>query len=175
MILADGGLQPGDDRAYGLFAVAFDADGKRVATRMLERGGDAGGPSFFMYGNLAVAGGHPYILLRDDSGGFRVEELTADLKTLRRVRLPVRLDHLGYRSSLKVEGAQLVADLGDDTAPLAISFDLAHVAKTTRDTFFTTRHDDEGCGTYVPIGSVVAILCDRGKDTFLDWKPAPGR
>ena len=172
-ILADGTTDPrGNERRLdGLFIASFDASGRLAGERLLMVP-DESAYSTRLSRNLVVAAGRIFVLLRDKNARARVEELAPDLKTVRRIELPPRVEALDPGFELTFEGGHLVADLGKGELAFDIPLDLSRASRLVRPqpSRFQGRND---CSEPVRIGQVQAALCACGKDTCLEWTSAP--
>jgi len=171
VILADGVLDDDgpDGGAGGLFAVSFDAAGRRISGRLLD---SASSTSALLSRNLTIASGAPYVVLADRNWKLRVEELSPSLKTIRRAPLALPRGTLGTSAALAQDDGHIVVDLGKKTEPITLTLDLAHASTAPRHEIRAFQGRDE-CGVPVGIGSVQAGLCACGKDTCLEWAAAP--
>lgn len=165
----------------GLFAVAYDASGRRLARRMLQAAvGDEDEPSFGMHGNLAVVNGHAYVVLRDEDRGLRILQLSRDLRTEREAKLSVAGKQATVQSLDAVDGGLRLA-LMDEPDVLAISLDLSRVTRQPRSGDAPPMlpepappfPGDAPCGTPLHLGSELVALCLCGGWQCLTWAPAP--
>lgn len=172
-ILANGTTDPKGSagRLDGLFIAAFGPSGRLAGERLLMAPDDSV-YSTRLSRNMAVVGGSIFVLLRDRNARARVEELASDLKTVRRIELPSRLEALDPGFELTLEGDHLVADLGERERVFAIPLDLSRASRIVRPqrSGFRGRND---CSDQVEMGQVKAALCACGKDTCLEWTAAP--
>jgi hypothetical protein len=175
------GTPDGMDGPLGIFAMTFDASGKRIAKRMLEPHDEDGGTSSpMMNDNLAVLDGHVYVALVDAAYRLRVLRLTRDLRTEREKRLPIPASFNNPQAKLLVLDGHLVLDLPDslDLLELPLDLDLAHLTHRPRPAPLPPFPGDgdaggERCGPPHRFASELLALCNCGKQTCLSWAPLP--